>query len=246
MITTPRELTACSLPLLAEGDDEQYPYWFGGTCFLCRYGEKLYAVTAKHCLRDKAKDQVRIQRRPNSPTFITLSGLFTQNPSSLHREDPDQDDWAVLEALDPAEQHDDDLVQPLDLDVVPDAALPPTDQHRFLVRGYPKKICRIEYDACAIKWQAFLGSATYRERPSWSRFCHTVVIDDVSGVESIDGLSGSPLFLVETRPRPHVFAFAGLALRGSKESSLLHFLEARVVRAAVVAAHTLAASAGTT
>lgn len=238
-MTTPIEVTACALPLLAEGDDELYPYWFGGTCFLCRHTGALYAVTANHCLRNKTKDEVRIQRNPRSPTFITLTGLATQRQESLHPGDPEQDDWAVFEASEPEESHDDPLVPVLCLDEVPDAALPPTGAHRFIVRGYPNEICGIDYEDLEIKWKAFHGTATCCGRPSWSQFCFTVKLDDVSGIESIDGLSGSPVFLVDTKTVPYSYSFAGMALRGSKESALLHVLEARVIRAAVVAAHDL-------
>ena len=228
------DLVECSLPLLAEGKDDAYPYWFGGTCFLVRYQGDLFVVTANHCLKNKTKDEVRVQRHPASDTFLTLTALFTQHKEALHEDDPDQDDWAVLqvEVMDSC----DPTATPLDLDATPDATQ--LTGTKLVVRGYPKGLSGIDYDALKIRWQAFAGSAAYEGRPSWSERCHTLVLDDVAGVESIDGLSGSPVFALKPEHGNKLsYSFAGMALRGSKESKLVHILEAPVVRAAVAAAH---------
>lgn len=124
------ELIGCSIPLLAEqAHNHDYPYWFGGTCFLLRHDGALYAVTASHCLRQKTKEQVRIQRRPNSKTFLTLTALFVQDERLQHEDDPDHDDWAVFQVLEPEHDPADSVVPILDLDAIPDAQLPPRREH---------------------------------------------------------------------------------------------------------------------
>lgn len=234
------DFVKCSLPLLAENEaDDEYPYWFGGTCFLARYRGELYVVTAKHCLHDKTKDEARVQRRPDSATFLTLSALCTQNDQARHPDDLDHDDWAVFLAVTPAD--DGDALGPiLDFDTMANATLPPKDGEVLVVRGYPKVTCEINYDAQAIRWRAWGGTGRYQGRPGWSAVCHTMVLDDVALIESIDGLSGSPVFLMKPRGENRYEAFfAGMALRGDRDARLLHFLDATIVRAAVVAAHGL-------
>lgn len=232
-----QELAACSLPLLAEGSDSTYPYWFGGTCFLCRFGGALYVVTARHCLRDKSKDEVRIQANPNSRALLPLCSLFTQSDSHRH-EDEVSDDWAVFQVAGDGTAVDSmSTVRPLELDELACASWPPPEGHHLVVRGYPKTASEISYEECAIRWRAYMGSARYVCKPTWGDHVHTLRLDDVTEVESVDGLSGSPVFMVTGDDPPLSVVFAGLVLKGSKKSSLLHFLDARVVRAAVAKSH---------
>jgi trypsin-like peptidase len=226
-----RELLECALPLLAEGDHERYPYWFGGTCFAVRFNGRLYVVTAEHCVRDKDRNEVRVQRQPGSDTLVTLRALFIQDPSQRDAEDPDQHDWAVFQAVEP-EDSGDSLVNVVDVAAVPDAPLPPPPGHKLLVRGYPKTRCLIDYEKLTIVWQAYGGTGQYVGATS-SKWLHTMKMDDISQVESVDGLSGSPVFLAAPEQDGLAFSFAGMVLRGSKESGLLHFLDRAVVRAAI-------------
>ncbi len=163
-----------------------------------------------------------------------------QRDEGRHKDDPDHDDWAVFTAVTPGLTDGDGLVPVLDFGTMANAALPPDDQDVLVARGYPKATSNIAYDAQAIRWQAFGASGKYAGRPDWSDACHTMRLDDVTQIESIDGMSGSPIFLLKPRtPEQFECSFAGMALRGSKTSRLLHFLDASIIRAAIIAAHRL-------
>ncbi|WP_437587804.1 hypothetical protein [Sorangium sp. So ce1000] len=214
-------------------ESDEYPYWFGGTCFLVRYLNKLYALTAKHVLKNMDPNAIRIPRRPDSRTFLTLTKLWTGKIDDP--EDTDYADWAIVAAEEPGEDASGDpIVPPLDLDAItPVSFSRPPEGCKLAIRGYPIGLSRVSYDEQRLKWQAFAGSAMYVAPTSW-KHCHTARFDDVSGIDNIDHMSGSPVVLVCPQGSKSVIYFAGLAVRGTKESGLVHFIDAKVIMTALM------------
>jgi hypothetical protein len=226
------ELVNCALPVLSEYDSDEYPYFFGGTCFLVKHRGDLFVVTARHVLKQKPVEDLRIPRRPSSRTFLTLRTSWTAPDELLQCEDPDQYDWQIVRADWPELDADDPLSSVLDLDAIPSATMKVLPEgYKMVVRGFPTQLSAIAFEAMRIKWQAFAGTGMYVGPASWHK-CHTLRLDEPDAVASYDGLSGSPVFVVwpagEGRFQP---ALAGIVLRGG--NGLLHFLDGMVLRDAI-------------
>ena len=222
------DLVNCALPVMSEYESEEYPYFFGGTCFLVQFSERLFIVTARHVLKDKSIQDLRIPRRPASRTFLTLRHVWTAPDIHLEGDDPDQHDWAIFEVEAPAPGDKDALAPPFELQVTNLAKLNKFPEgYKLVVRGFPKELSAIDFEALRIKWQAFAGTGLYVGPTRWER-CHTLRLDEPDKLASYDGLSGSPVFLVwpagDLRSQ---FAFAGMVLRGG--NGLLHFLDGYVL-----------------
>ncbi|MGD0679698.1 MAG: hypothetical protein ABSC94_30290, partial [Polyangiaceae bacterium] len=182
------ELVSCALPVMSEYDSDAYPYFFGGTCFLVRYKESLFIVTACHVLKDKSADALRIPRRPSSRTFLVLRHIWRAPSELLAHEDPEKYDWAVIGADWPSPDADDPLSPVLDLDAMGIAAMKVLpDGYKLVVRGFPKELSGIDFESLRIRWQAFAGTGTYAGEPGWDK-CHTLKLDDPSLVANYDGL----------------------------------------------------------
>jgi hypothetical protein len=107
------------------------------------------------------------------------------------------------------------------------------DECDFALFGYPRKHADIEYGARTSRTesQQWLLQATYRGRSELPN-CHTLVLRETGGIEDLDGLSGSPVFALEAGAPDAVRAlFAGLVLRGTAASGLVHFLCAEAILA---------------
>lgn len=103
---------------------------------------------------------------------------------------------------------------------------------RFFLFGYPREQNGVEFEDCNITTNQYLLTGRYDCRSTTSFSCHTIGIDSTQGLESLSGLSGSPVYCVPTglgyRTAPY---FCGIALRGSAASGRLHFLDSERILA---------------
>ncbi len=83
-----------------------------------------------------------------------------------------------------------------------------------------------------MRFQGVVSEATYQQL-STEKYCHTIHFDDLSNVDSINGLSGSPIFHFKKADKLNVmnYNFAGMLIRGSKESELGHFVDSFAIYA---------------
>jgi hypothetical protein len=94
--TTLETIGNCTSPLIFEDDlPEGELYGIAGTCFLICYRNRIFAVTAQHCLTPQNGNDVRIALNPNTKSFLPFKQLHRaiSNP-------PGQDvaDIAIFEA----------------------------------------------------------------------------------------------------------------------------------------------------
>ena len=86
-----KELGNCVRPVIFENEEhDAFPYTVGGTCFFIEYRNRLFAVTAKHVLKNnryEAKD-VRIPPSFNNMThFLPISKCFGNSVYESDRQD---------------------------------------------------------------------------------------------------------------------------------------------------------------
>jgi hypothetical protein len=100
------------------------------------------------------------------------------------------------------------------------------------VIGYPGESNSIDFESRTIKSNRAVIRAIYRGY-SISDHCHVAAIETSIPLSDYDGLSGSPVFFLRhSNVEGQEFLFpliVGVLLRGTAESSLVHFVSSRVV-----------------
>jgi hypothetical protein len=92
--------------------------------------------------------------------------------------------------------------------------------------GFPKGglANAVDYEARAISRQRFVGRGRYMD--SSATWMHRFEIDELGLVDTLDGMSGAPVFCRAATGTP--FLFAGVLVRGDATARVAHFVEARV------------------
>ena len=204
------------------------PVSLGGTCFLLEYCDRLFAITAKHVVKNAVPEELLLAMSEDS--WIPARVLEQFNPSDVIS--------GVL-----------DLVI-YDLDVRHFIAkhrrnihaynLLATElnwsaaryQSNFFFFGYPLAHATVDYGSRTTRAesQQWFLQATYQGSSDLSN-CHKLRLLDTRGIGDLNGMSGSPVFachsVIGMTVRP---LLAGILLRGTAASGLVHFLEVQAVR----------------
>ena len=214
-----------------ENDVKGYEYSARGTVFLCRFHQRLYAVTAGHVVNGFNTDSARVMAHHDDDAFLPHTGLATLRPDDT--EDTDHADLAVM----PIETTMVDGRQfrdrpPLELRDIP----LPTElrqQGRLIVRGFPDdEESGIDFE----KYRIRLREVTLEGK--WvgiapMRYCHEMKFLDVSSCSTLDGLSGSPVVWQGELAGKATFMFVGVLIRGTRTSKTGYFVDAEVLREAL-------------
>jgi hypothetical protein len=217
------DLPGASLPLLRATGDHDYPYWYLGTGFLVSFANRLYILTAKHCLRTQDPNLLRIPARVNGPELIPISRISRADDS-----DPLEDytDVVVLTVA-PEYSH------PSDPGVVEPFAIEGHWTSRFSAgqalstRGFPYDGTRtlIDYEEKTIHLQAASFGADYSEA-GLGPFMHLIRFLDTVPITNFNSMSGSPVFVNPSRSIRQ-YTLAGMLLRAG--GRLGYFLDAGVL-----------------
>jgi hypothetical protein len=227
------ELLNCVHPLLFEDGFEGCEYSGGGTFFFARYGGMFYGITAKHCLKHRDKETIRlfIDDMRDGSDFIPVRRLHVI-------EDPEREacDWADLAFM---ELRDELLTNRqksaswfVDLDylIKHDVSLREGDQ--LVTRGCPNCLGQIDYDAVKIRNGFFAVDGTYAG-VGHEHKTHVFRFSDLSQISEINGMSGSPVFKLKKWSRGTDYWFVGVILRGTKASGVARFVDRGVVFQAI-------------
>lgn len=217
----------CVNPLIFEDNSviEEF-YGVAGTCFLARYRHRLFAITAQHCLNSDNGDDVRIALNPKTRSFLPLK--------KLHRavsKPPKQDfaDIAVFEAApDLLSTEEQESLDALVLDPLRLPAMEIKSDAKLVVPCFPKYLNSVDYDRFVIHTQRYLPSGNYKgsaDRPH----VHRMEFDSLGEIDWPDGMSGSPVFFVESHPEAHFFGFIGLVIKAQKTGKSAEFIGANVL-----------------
>jgi hypothetical protein len=211
----------------------RYP-GFAGTCYCWTFLGHFFAVTARHVLgkRTVRPNAVRIPRDLNS---LRMELLRPTNVYWYNAGDYDHVvDVAVL-------TFGEEIVGAIDtLDIL---SASPSPGDRLYVCGYPKSRSQIHYDvqddvpeAMALLdpgsksmmiavWDPVIITATCNPYDRESAMI-SMTLDDVDGLDDIDGMSGSPVFSVGAAER---LTLAGMLVRGSAAHRKGHFIDQQLV-----------------
>lgn len=223
-----------SRPLLFKEKDFNFPYSLGGTCFLFTYEDKPYIVTAKHCLRERDIAALTILINPWSGATDVYPFSFTSPFHIL----PDN------EQTDPNEDYLDVIYYPVDnreiTEETKDFFLPfqkvfdsdfSLEQRKICVAGYPDPVHGIDYEKGVYESSCAIISAIKITKEDG--FMYEIQLPDTP-LKSYNGFSGSPVYNVDTAGKIKII---GMVLRGCADSKKLHFLDIRIIRAAVHGIH---------
>src|SRR5262249_41948041 len=103
----------------------------------------------------------------------------------------------------------------------------------FLVYGYPTELRELAVDEISgvldgIKVKMTANAGWYSHASS-AAGVHAIVLER-SGRYSSDGLSGGAVFHVGEDARGFYCGFAGIVLRGSDTSNIIHFIDPQLIR----------------
>jgi hypothetical protein len=217
------------LPLGCVTSDEEYPYFTGGTCFLVRCLGRMWLVTAKHALKDKPLEELCVPWNLDTHDVLPLRRVFL--PSSKNPEDDAFADLAVFAVALTRHPPQHTALNLGTVDWVKRFAEVRSGDD-VLFAGFPRESLDnvVDYSARRISRQRFVAQAKYIE-PAESKYLHRVQVTELGKVTTLQGMSGSPVFL---RPQTCTggWSFAGVLVRGS-EAGLAHFVEAGIVLASI-------------
>ena len=178
--------------LMFHNEDNNYEYTFGGSAFLVKVGQTLFAVTAKHILKNigYSPNDVLIKYNENSRHFLPFDealGINTNND-----EDTDHKDIIFLKV---AESHfNPDIDTGFVIELPKKRQLPKLECEQLLITGFPKNISEIDYDLKHIKTVRKPLMAT---GPSQTEFIGLLTFEygqnNAEGWD-LNGVSGSPVF----------------------------------------------------
>ena len=205
------------------------PVSLGGTYFLLGYQDQLFAITAKHIVKDALPEELLLTTSDESWIPARVIDQFDSSDESSGALD------LVVYRLDVRHYIAKHRRNSRAYNLLPTEPNWLTGRllSDFLFFGYPLMHATLDYGSRttqAESQQWFLRGAY--QGPSELPNCHRLSLLDPLGISDLNGLSGSPVFAchrvigMPTRP-----VFAGILVRGTATSRLVHFLEVRAVKA---------------
>ena len=204
------------------------PIGIGGTYFLTIYRGRYFAITARHVVAQSAPEQLLLYIHDSSSVPVRILEEF-----SASDEDSGPLDLVVYELdvrhITAKYRRAGRAYGMRSADL---AWFAKRDGLSFFLFGYPLSRSQVDYGALTTQTsrdQLFFN-ASYRG-PSELANCHILELTNPLGLDDLNGLSGSPVFAFENRIGFEADPiFAGVVLRGSARSKLVHFLEGAAVR----------------
>lgn len=233
-VITIGEMLRCSKPLVFEDGFKDFEYSVGGTFFLAKFQGKFFAVSARHCVKDRDGNVIRImfdELAENEKKFLPLRRLHVANDPPKGPED--YTDVAIMEIED---KHltDQQKSSPwfVDLDHFLKHPVRLQKGDLLITRGFPHYLGGIDYDRRVIKIRGFAADGEY-DGPTETDHVHVFRFHDLSQVTDISGISGSPVFRVEKAKEGYKYSFAGMIIQGGREPGMCRFIDSDVVLTAM-------------
>ncbi len=226
------QMRLCAKPILFEVGVEDAPYGgLAGTGCMVRFKQDLFLITARHIVKENHLDALLVFPNDETNESIPFKSCWVPH---VNYEDSDCSDFILvrveLEKLIVAERS---VMKVLDLERASDDWRSAPHEQRFLIFGYPTEACKIEYHENRIMTTQHLMFGNF-VGCSPSGFCYELEVVDFNGVTDLNGFSGSPVLSVPRVFGNHIHpSFCGMAIRGTKESGRIHFLDIAVLRKAI-------------
>lgn len=215
------DLGKFSRPVLFENNVENYSYSMLGSCFGVEHANELYLVTAAHVLKAYTADQVRIPYGDMNRNFIPIGQ--GANFNNYHTDDTDRFDISILKLSDLA--IDNDNFEKNTFTNLNNQIREYTNFDKILVCGFPSEINWIDYDIGKIRNQRLMVTAALIGN-SISDGCYEIEFDETPTLQSLDGLSGSPVFGLRFIQSENAYytQLLGVLIRATRASSKGHFV----------------------
>jgi hypothetical protein len=215
-------------PIVFESGDDTIPYYCGGSCFAVTLHDRLFIVTAKHCLT--GRDDEPCIMGPDRRLFPIKQPV---DPIC----DDEDNDWSDITCISTyGREHWPALcrVNTVDIGVYLQRQIT-ADRGAFLaLKGYPA--CHTEVDPPNIlrKPSFHLGMYGGPTNDSHCHYFHVVyppILDP-------DGLSGAPVVMMDYAPGHGVFpTLLGVVTRGAIGTQFLRFIGIDVVMRVILKLH---------
>jgi hypothetical protein len=224
-----RQVLRCVQPIFFEDGPEGFEYSCGGTLFYVKFRKKYFAITAKHCLRDRKFETIRLLRPSATKEkafipFEVVSEIVEPQNSSC--------DWTDLVFIklseDTLSKADKTASWFLDFDTLSKSKTAFIVGDDLGTKGYPYYARGIDYEKAIIKMGAVAWSGTYAG-VSHEANIHTFKFSKLEGIPDLNGFSGSPVFKILHNNRINTYWFAGVILRGTVQSGIAHFVDHKVI-----------------
>ena len=237
--TTLNKILNYTKPLLYDTDYEGYEYAYAGSCFLLKWQEKLYIVSAKHCFDNhhniKAKDIM--YPIPNSEYFVGINNQFDicsqkdyadQVILEVKLDNLSKILFNSLEIIDLSYQNsiisfDNSLIKDVYLRGFPFE----NDNHTIFHEENNKKI----------RQQAYLTNSIIQTQKSSSDHCYYLKMkqptynyiegNDDENAKQANGMSGSPVYAIDINNNIY---FAGIIIKYNKITSEYLVINAHITR----------------
>lgn len=195
--------------LMFHNESEDYEYTLGGSSFLVKIEEFLFAVTAKHVLENNhySPNDVLIRYNEESRHFLPFDDIFGVNTEDI--DDTDHKDIVFLKV---AKSHfNNDIDTGFIIDLPHKRSLPKLDCEKLLITGFPKDISEIDYNVKHIKTGR---KPLMASQPNCTEFKGLLSFQyDQNNAEgwNLNGLSGSPVFCINDSK--NAYRIEGMLLR---------------------------------
>ena len=236
--TTLNKILNYTKPLLYDTDYQGYEYANAGSCFLLKWQEKLYIISAKHCFKNhKVKAKDIMYPIPNSEYFL---GINNQFDICSQKEYADQ---LILEVkLDNLSKI---LFNSLDIiDLSYQNSIISFDDTRIkdvYLRGFPlnndNHTFYHEKNNKKIIQQAYLTNSFIKTRKSPYEYCYFLKMKqptynyieghDNENAKQANGMSGSPVYAIDINNN---IRFAGIIIEYHKATSEYLVINAHITQ----------------
>ena len=227
-------LEACR-PILFESTDSEYAYWGRGLALLVSDSQHCYCVTAEHVLRNQGATVEELRVFPSD--FSKMSLPYDQKVSinqDLGNPAAYKDIVMLRVAMSDFHASGD---APLVSQDIKRGCQPATSLrlgNELWIAGFPSNSRFVDYEASRINATRILRKASYVGPSSLSEHVHELEVDERSGLDDFDGLSGGPVYYLREEHVNHVphliVLLAGLVIRGTASSRRAHFIDSSVLK----------------
>jgi hypothetical protein len=206
-------------------NSDQHPYSLRGTATALRWQERCMLFWCNHQTMGYQPNDVVVPLDAEGKMLISGS-TFVQMIPQLPSHDEEFFDLCGMQYL-PENYGGDANVERGFFELIEADAWRGDPDSTFMLFGYPTSLRKVDYDAPSIAVKQVVISGKYR---SASRAASVHAIEMArTGNYSSDGLSGGAVFHLGQDAQGFYCGFAGVVLRGSETSNLIHFLDVRVM-----------------
>jgi hypothetical protein len=220
----PDALARYSRLLFCLNGSDQYPYSLRGTATGLRWQNRCMLFWCSHQTADYQPDEVLVPLDKHGK-FLISGSAFVHIVPPLPSPDEEFFDLCAMQYF-PA-SYGDASVERGFFELLEADAWRGDPESTFMLFGYPTSLRNVDYDTTSIAVKQIVTSAKYRSA-SRAASVHTIEMQR-AGDYSSDGLSGGPVFHLGRDAQGFYCGFAGVILRGSESSNMIHFLDVRLM-----------------